>query len=108
MRPIPPGRTAADGTVKYVDGDITYADGTTSKRFVKLEHAVEFDGDRKRPARAVLMFTDEDGKTYRVTADAPHQDINVYYGLPLPTCTYSDLGGGSYFIHFQWDSNPEE
>ena len=43
---------------------------TLSKRFVKIEHDVEFDGDRKRPARAVLVFTDEDGKTYRVTADA--------------------------------------
>lgn len=94
-----------DGTVKYVDGGITHNDGTLSKRFVKLEHEVEFDGDHKRPARAVLVFTDEDAKTYRVTAQAPHQDVNVYYGLPMSHCTYQDLGGGSYFIHFQWDSN---
>ena len=99
---------SSDGTVKYVDGGITHADGTLSKRFVKLEHDVEFDGDRKRPSRAVLVFTDEDGKTYRVTADAPHQDVNVYYGLPLPTCSYSDLGGGAYFVHFRWDSNDPE
>ena len=52
---------SADGTVNYVDGGITYDDGTLSKRFVKIEHDVEFDGDRKRPARAVLVFTDEDG-----------------------------------------------
>jgi hypothetical protein len=99
---------SSDGTVKYVDGGITHADGTLSKRFVNLEHDVEFDGDRKRPSRAVLVFTDEDGKTYRVTADAPHQDVNVYYGLPLPTCSYSDLGGGAYFVHFRWDSNDPE
>ncbi len=61
---------SADGTVNYVDGGITHADGTLSKRFVKIEHDVEFDGDRKRPARAVLVFTDEDGGTHRVSADA--------------------------------------
>ena len=61
---------SSDGTVNYVDGGITHTDGTLSKRFVKIEHDVEFDGDRKRPASAVLVFTDEDGKTYRVTADA--------------------------------------
>ena len=96
---------SSDGTVNYVDGGITHADGTLSKRFVKIEHDVEFDGDRKRPARAVLVFTDEDGETYRVTADAPHQDVNAYYGLPMAHCQYQDLGGGGYFIHFQWDSN---
>ena len=80
-----------------------------SKRFVKIEHDVEFDGDRKRPARAVLVFTDEDGKTYRVTADVPHQDVNAYYGLLMAHCQYEDLGGGAYFIHFLWDStNPEQ
>jgi hypothetical protein len=92
-----------DGTVQYVDGGITRSDGTLSRRFVKIEHDVEFDGDRKRPARAVLVFTDEEGKTYRVTADAPHQEVNAYYGLPMAHCQYEDLGGG-YFIHFRWDS----
>ena len=43
-----------DGTVQYVDGGITHVDGTLSKRFVKIEHDVEFDGDRKRPAHVVL------------------------------------------------------
>src|SRR6266403_832450 len=37
------------GEVTYVDGGITHNDGTLSKRFVKIEHDVEFDGDRKRP-----------------------------------------------------------
>src|SRR6478672_3965108 len=59
-----------DGTVQYADGAITHVDGTLSKRFVKIEHDVEFDGDRKRPARAALVFTDEEGKTTRVTADS--------------------------------------
>ena len=53
----------------------------------------------------MLVFTDEDGKTYRVTADTPHQDVNAYYGLPMAHCQYEDLGGGAYFIHFLWDSN---
>ncbi len=81
-----------DGTVNYVDGGITHADGTLSKRFVKIEHDVEFDGDTKRPARADLIFTDEDGKTYHVTADAPHQDVNAYYGLPMAHCQYRGPG----------------
>ena len=96
---------SSDGTVHYVDGGITHDDGTLSKRFVSIEHDVEFDGDRKRPARAVLVFTDEDGQTYRVTADTPHQDVNAYYGLPMSHCQYEDLGGGAYFIHFLWNSN---
>lgn len=95
---------SADGTVLYVDGGITFHDGTQSRRFVKIEHDVEFDGDRKRPARAVLMFTDEDGQTYRVTADTPTQNVNAYYGLPMAHCQYQDLGDGGYFIYFSWDS----
>ena len=83
---------SSDGTVNYVDGGITHNDGTLSKRFVSIEHDVEFDGDNKRPARAVLVFTDEDGATYRVTADAPNQAVNAYYGLPLSKLKYVDLG----------------
>jgi hypothetical protein len=97
-----------DGNVQYVDGGITHTDGTLSKRFVKLEHDIEFDGDRKRPARAVLVFTDEDGQEHRVTAAAPHQDVNVYYGQPLPTLDYHDLGDGEYFLHFPWNSSDAE
>jgi len=94
----------ADGTVTYVDGGITHSDGTLSKRFVKIEHDVEFDGEHKRPAKAVLVFTDEGGTQYRVTAESAHQHVNAYYGLPMSKCTYEDLGGGEYFIHFLWDS----
>lgn len=94
----------SDGAVQYVDGGITRADGTLSRRFVTIEHDVEFDGDRKRPARAALVFTDEDGERYRVIADAPHQQVNAYYGLPMAHCRYEDLGAGGYFIHFHWDS----
>ncbi|MGE2733380.1 DUF7064 domain-containing protein [Mycolicibacterium vaccae] len=99
---------SSDGTVNYVDGGITRNDGTLSKRFVALEHDIEFDGDRKRPSRATLVFTDEDGRRYRVTADAAQQAVNAYYGLPMSHCAYEDLGGGGYFIHFQWDSNNPE
>lgn len=96
---------SSDGTVQYVDGGITRNDGTLSSRFVKIEHEIEFDGDRKRPANAALVFTDEDGKTYRVDAAATHQAVDAYYGLPMAHCQYEDLGGGAYFIHFLWDSN---
>ena len=96
---------SSDGTVHYVDGGITRTDGTLSKRFVKIDHDVTFDAGRKRPAGAVLVFTDEDGQTYRVTADSPHRHVNAYYGLPMSHCRYQDLGDGGYFIHFRWDSD---
>jgi hypothetical protein len=98
----------SEGEVTYVDGGITHNDGTLSKRFVKIEHDVEFDGDRKRPSRAVLVFTDEDGHTYRVTAESPNQHVNAYYGLPMSKCNYQDLGGGAYFIHYCWDANDRD
>lgn len=93
-----------DGTVRYVDGGITNVDGSLSKRFVEIGHDVVFDGDRKRPASAVLVLTDEDGETYRVTADAPHQHVNAYYGQPLPGFGLDDHGAGEYFLHFPWNS----
>lgn len=77
---------SADDTTLYVDGGIIHNVGTLSKRFVKIEHDVEFAGDRKRPARAALVFTDEDGSTYRLGADTPHQAVNAYYGLPMDHC----------------------
>ena len=97
---------SSDGTVKYVDGGITHADGTLSKRFVNLEHDVEFDGDRKRPSRAVLVFTDEDGKTYRVTADAPTRmstSTTAYRCRPAVTAIWaaapiSSISGGTATI----------
>jgi hypothetical protein len=97
-----------DGTPQYVDGGITHVDGTLSKRFVKIEHDTEFDGDRKRPARVTLLFTDEDGETYRVLGDASHQHVNAYYGLPLPGAAFEDFGNGAFFLHFPWDSNLRE
>jgi hypothetical protein len=71
---------SADGTVQYVDGGITYDDGRLSKRFVKFQHEVTFDGDRKRPIGADIVFVDEDGETIDVTAHAPHPDVTAYYG----------------------------
>ncbi|MDG2029153.1 MAG: hypothetical protein P8J50_18815 [Acidimicrobiales bacterium] len=94
-----------DGTVQYVDGGVTYTDGTVSpKRFVRIDHEVEFDGDRKRPARVVLDFTDEDGTSHRVTGDAPHQNVAVYYGQPLKGFTLEKMGAGEVFLHFPWNS----
>ena len=75
---------SSDGTVQYVDGGITFEDGTLSKRFVAFEHDVTFDGDGKRPVHADIVFTDEDGRTFRVTADSPHPDVGVFYGTSLP------------------------
>ena len=51
------------GCVWYVDGGITFEDGSLSKRFVKFAHDVTFDGDRRRPPAEV--YTDEDGREYR-------------------------------------------
>ena len=93
-----------DGTVQYVDGGITHVDGTLSKRFVKIEHDVEFDGANKRPARAVLVFTDEDGATHRVTGTSSHQDVNVYYGMPLPGASVEAGDEGGFLLHFPWNS----
>jgi len=93
-----------DGTVQYVDGGITHVDGTLSKRFVAIDHDVDFDGDRKRPARATLVLTDEEGRRYRVVAEPPHQHVNAYYGLPLRGFSYEDHGDGEFFLHFPWNS----
>jgi hypothetical protein len=95
---------AGDGAVQYVDGGIAHTDGRLSKRFVSIEHTVTFDGDRKRPSGASLVFTDEEGATYQVEAVSPHQHVNVYYGRPLPTFAFEDLGGGEYLGWFAWDS----
>lgn len=96
------------GAVQYVDGGISHFDGRLSKRFVRLEHQVEFDGDRKRPARAILVFTDEDGETFRLTGDSPQQHANVYYGQPLPNRQFGDFGNGEYLVHFPWNSSNRE
>jgi hypothetical protein len=99
---------AHDGTVQYVDGGITHVDGTLSKRFVKIEHETEFDGERKRPSKTVLVFTDEDGVEHRVTGESKHQHVNVYYGLPLPKMQLEDQPPGAFLLHFPWDSADRE
>jgi hypothetical protein len=93
-----------DGAVQYVDGGVTHVDGTLSKRFVKIAHEIDFDGDRKRPAKTVLVLTDEDGVEHRMTGESVHQDVGVYYGLPLPKMNVEDRGNGEYLMHFSWDS----
>lgn len=93
-----------DGTVQYVDGGITHVDGTLSKRFVKIEHEIEFDGDRKRPSRTEMVFTDEDGVEHRVIGETPFQDVNVYYGQPLDKMTVERPDGGGYLLHYPWNS----
>ena len=91
-----------------LDGGITNVDGTLSKRFVKIDHETEFDGDRKRPAKTRLVFTDEDGVEHRVTGVSTHQDMTTYYGLPLPKMSVEDRGNGEYFLHFPWDSTARD
>jgi hypothetical protein len=91
---------SADGQVNYVDGGVTFVDGRLSKRFVKFEHDVRFDGDRKRPSHADIVFTDEDGVQYNVTAEAEHQDVNVHYGRPP---AFAQHGDG--LLHYAWNSN---
>ncbi len=97
-----------DGTVQYVDGGITHVDGTLSKRFVKIDHEIEFDGALKRPMKTALVFTDEDGIEHRVTGASTHPAVAAYYGLPLPKMDLEDLGNGEYFFHFPWDSNDRD
>ena len=96
---------SADGEVQYVDGGFTHDDGTLSKRFTKFEHDIHFDGDKRRPASADIVFTDEDGKQYAVTATAKQQLVNVYYGIGQPNRVVGDNG----VMHARWDaSKPEE
>lgn len=97
-----------DGSVQYVDGGITHTDGTLSKRFVRIEHETSFETGRKRPQSAVLVFTDEDGDTFRVTAESEHPHVNANYGLPLPNLTFQDLGNGEFLVFFPWDSSDHE
>ncbi len=99
---------APDGSVQYVDGGITHADGTLSKRFVKIEHEIEFDADRKRPTGAVIVFTDEDGVEHRVVGESTHLDVGVYYGQPLAKMTVDRPAPGEYFLQFPWNSRDRD
>jgi hypothetical protein len=60
---------------------------------------VVFNGDRKGPLRATIVFTDEDGRAYEVSAEAEHPDVGVRCGLGLSRQHDGDLS--SYI----WDSN---
>jgi hypothetical protein len=96
---------SADGQVQYVDGGFTHDDGSLSKRFVRFEHDIRFDGGMRRPAAADIVFTDEDGRKFAVTATALQQLVNVYYGVAQPNRVIGEGG----VIHARWDaSNTDE
>ena len=95
---------SADGTAQYVDGGLTHDGGTLSKRFVKFEHDVRFDGDTRRPVSAAIRFTDEDGEQYEVNASSKHLLTNVYYGIGQPNRVVGDNG----VIHARWDARNAE
>lgn len=97
----------ADSTVEYVDGGFTYENGDLSKaRFVRLDHDIEFDGDRKRPLKAELRFMDDEGTRHNVNAESIHPEVVVYYGVhngkALPR------KGDAKFNWFSWNSLNEE
>jgi len=75
---------AKDGTVHYADGGFCGEDGSVSKRFVRIDPQIEFDGMTKKPKSATILFVDEDGKEYLVKATEAHKHVCVYYGLPTP------------------------
>jgi hypothetical protein len=64
-----------------------------------FDHDISFDYGHKRPAHADIVFTDEDGETLHVTAQARHQHVNANYGLPLPHFRRQDGVGW-----FAWNS----
>lgn len=86
---------AADGTVLYVDGGITFANGTQSKRFVSFSHDITFEEGRKRPLHADITFVDTDGVSYAVKADANHREVGIYHG---PSSSKGKRDGA-----FSWD-----
>lgn len=90
---------SSDGEVLYVDGGFTFDDGRLSKRFVKFEHDVTFDGHRRRPTHADIVFTNEDRETFRLTAAATHPDVNANYGMGMSRRQSSD--GLSFY---KWNS----
>jgi len=89
---------SSDGTVLYVDGGITFNDGRQSKRFVRFDHEVAFDGDRRRATGVSCVFVDEDGGRHQLEGRAQHLDTMVYY-VPLhPGRTQADG-----YSHFAWN-----
>lgn len=93
----------SSGEVLYCDGGIVNTDGSVSKRFVKHEHDIRFDGDRKRITSADLLFVDEDGAEYRLSATSPHVSVNTYYGAPSPN---AQSDGELKWLH--WNANDDE
>jgi hypothetical protein len=94
---------SSDGSVQYVDGGFTHDSGHLSNRFTRFEHEITFDGDRRRPAHADIVFTDEDGEQFRVTADAREQGVNVYYGAAPPNRVLSDG-----VMHARWNGSDSD
>ena len=66
---------------------------------MKFEHDVTFDGNRRRPTHADIVFTDEDGDTFHLTAAATHPDVNANYGMGMSRRQSS--GGLSFY---KWNS----
>lgn len=89
---------SSDGTVLYVDGGITFNDGRQSKRFVKFQHDVTYDGDRRRAVAVNCVFVDEDGETFHVKGSAEHLNAIVYY-VPMHRARTEADG----YSHFAWD-----
>jgi hypothetical protein len=93
---------SAAGEVLYVDGGVTYDDGRLSKRFTRFEHDIRFDGERKRPVHADIVFTDEDGDRHHVTARSEERQAGVYYGAGL-----SRRQGDFATSWYAWNSNDD-
>ncbi len=66
----------------------------------KFHHDVSFDDGRKRPVHADIVFVDEDGDNFVVTADAVHPNVNANYGAG-----HSRRQVGDGLSYYKWDSN---
>lgn len=86
------------GGVSYVDGGITYNDGRQSKSFVKVEHDVVFDGQRRRQTSSTCTFTDEDGTSHTVTGTAANENAIIYYVPGHPEAVKA-----KGYTHYAWD-----
>lgn len=69
---------------------------------MKFEHDVTFDRDRKRPTRAHVVFTDEEGGKHDVVAEAQHPEVGVYYGSGLSRRRLDDR-----VVHYAWNSRDD-
>jgi hypothetical protein len=87
-----------DGSIVYVDGGVCGVDGSISKRFVSMEHDVQFDGSMRRQKGAEVVFVDEEGEKYVLRASGEHPHVVVYYGPPLKP-TRDPVQGESWSGH---------